>query len=50
MPLFVARETVRFIAIVPLQKGNMCLCLLLGKLYSLFLQFLYRRAICAFAC
>ena len=34
VPLVVARETVHAITRFPLWKGNMCLCLLLWKLYN----------------
>ena len=47
MPLLVARETVHLLARASLRKGNMCLWLLLGKLYSLLLELLNERAICA---
>ena len=34
VPLVHARETVHVITRAPLWKGNMCLCLLLWKLYT----------------
>ena len=48
MPLVVATEAVLLIARAPLRKVNVCLWLLLGKLYTLWLELLYERAICAF--
>ena len=48
MPLVVATEAVLLITRAPLRKGNMCLWLLLGKLYTLWLELLYERAIRAF--